>query len=993
MERPFPGGGRKGQEENPGQGTLLLPFCEISIMSNRHVGARGPNAGGRAFPPTRGPMQPLRNLLPRLIFALLAVLIPRPALAESLFYTIQAGSYARQADAEQTYTLLEGRLEESRRAFLRIERINDFFVVRVGRMEDAQAMHDLIQDVQAVVPDAMVVHGYLRKERIVRMDGAGEVQARPTVATIPPPQPAAEGWKMDTAPLAPAAEVQTLQVASHAGEAEALRQFDDLARRLPAEASQALRVERIGAFYAVRVGRGQGRAEMETLRRLSGGVLDQATILKAAIRPERIVRSLPEARTAPPSPPVPEAEPKQGDAPPSSGRVPPDSARPATAAPAVTVSPPVAKPSRPTPVSAESDRPRYSLQIATFARQEEAEAAYRKILPRLAPELVPTLRVEKISALYALRLGMSDTGPEMTALRGQLGDLVPRASVMRVYLKPERVVLQAAETAAAPVLSPDREQGREQPSVAQEKTNVKSEEVRPAAEERRPPAGADEPLGVEEKPRPAEPRIRPPRPQLKLDREAVEKMLISKYLDQNVQREERKTEENRKRTLQIAESANCLASGCHEGIGKGKTVHFPVRNARCAACHEQKEAEHPREGRPDFRLVRDAGELCLQCHPQETEGKKSRHDPYRTGDCGVCHDPHASEGSALLVTADAAVAEKICFTCHDRKGFLGKNPHGPVGMGACTFCHSPHDAAQPRLLRESGDAICFTCHSSFAEGLRVARYTHSAIRGGGCIQCHNPHVSEYENLLPERGDRFCYSCHDTMEQTFRKARTKHAGLFLEDQCATCHQAHYSEHQSLLLKEEYDLCLSCHTANTTIKSYAPKDIRTELATNEYIHGPVAAKKCAPCHEPHASEFGSLLREAYPDTIYAPFEPTQYALCMECHDAGLLTEKETRRATQFRNGSQNLHYRHASIERKGRTCKTCHKAHASDGPKLINRSGEDFGEWTMSLDFFATKAGGSCTPGCHREMSYDRDNPVNNTKKIEVGGKPFVDYQSK
>ena len=156
--------------------------------------------------------------------------------------------------------------------------------------------------------------------------------------------------------------------------------------------------------------------------------------------------------------------------------------------------------------------------------------------------------------------------------------------------------------------------------------------------------------------------------------------------------------------------------------------------------------------------------------------------------------------------------------------------------------------------------------------------------------------------------------------------------------------------------------------------------------------MAKGQCSPCHDPHGSKFLKLLIGPYPDSIYAPYTPEIYDFCFTCHDKELLTSQTSGSATDFRNGSKNLHHLHASIPQKGRTCRTCHESHSSNGPKLINQSGSSFGEWQMSISFSTTGSGGSCTPGCHRKMEYNRDKEVNNSVKESEFGTYHVEYES-
>jgi len=73
-----------------------------------------------------------------------------------------------------------------------------------------------------------------------------------------------------------------------------------------------------------------------------------------------------------------------------------------------------------------------------------------------------------------------------------------------------------------------------------------------------------------------------------------------------------------------------------------------------------------------------------------------------------------------------------------------------------------------------------------------------------------------------------------------------------------------------------------------------------------------------------------------------------------------------------------------ESKGRTCRACHEIHSISREKTI-RDSVPFGDWMIQTGYTKTATGGSCTPGCHQHLSYDRQNPVK-YEKIEL--KPAV-----
>jgi len=476
---------------------------------------------------------------------------------------------------------------------------------------------------------------------------------------------------------------------------------------------------------------------------------------------------------------------------------------------------------------------------------------------------------------------------------------------------------------------------------------------------------------------------RPPSPSPGSD--AYRRMLVAKYVGGG-----KRPKGNKERRIALADrfpaDPSCLANNCHDGLMDKTVGHYPAKTNRCSACHQQTGGSHPGGG--GFTTTHEGAALCRQCHPR-FGGKKNTHAPVASGDCLACHDPHSAPNRFLLPVGMER-QESLCMKCHDRGIMEQKRLHGPVGLGTCTYCHDPHESDQAPLLKDTPQRLCESCHNAIAQGIKESPYVHSVVTAKGCTSCHDPHGSRYENLLQLEGERFCFSCHEDIQDKYEKSRSTHGAMYLDAQCATCHFPHFSKEPYLLNRREYDLCLNCHSEDNPVRSKAPKNIKRELLKG-YIHQPVADGDCSLCHDPHGSKFAKLLVGPYPGSFYAPYTPEKYGLCFNCHDEELLTEAETE-ATGFRNGRRNLHYVHVAKERKGRTCQACHQAHASDGPKLINQLGATFGAWTMSIEFATTVNGGSCTPGCHRAMEYDREHPVDNSVQEGGYGEPFIDYKS-
>jgi predicted CXXCH cytochrome family protein len=149
---------------------------------------------------------------------------------------------------------------------------------------------------------------------------------------------------------------------------------------------------------------------------------------------------------------------------------------------------------------------------------------------------------------------------------------------------------------------------------------------------------------------------------------------------------------------------------------------------------------------------------------------------------------------------------------------------------------------------------------------------------------------------------------------------------------------------------------------------------EIADDTLIkHGPVSDGTCSGCHQVHGGDISRLLNKPYPEEFYSPFELERFELCFSCHDQQLVVQPKTDGLTRFRNGEVNLHFLHVNKDRRGRTCRACHNTHASTNPLHI-REAVPYGNWQLPINFTKSDTGGACAPGCHQELGYDRETPV-------------------
>ena len=304
--------------------------------------------------------------------------------------------------------------------------------------------------------------------------------------------------------------------------------------------------------------------------------------------------------------------------------------------------------------------------------------------------------------------------------------------------------------------------------------------------------------------------------------------------------------------------------------------------------------------------------------------------------------------------------------CHDFALTGNEIMHGPVGIGSCETCHDSHQSDLPGLITEEMPKLCFNCHE-YELGELSDDNVH-AVFETGCNICHDPHASERGDLLTKPLPDLCNQCHTDIEQLIAESDHTHMPVMMDQSCATCHSAHSSSEDWLLKAGGKELCLGCHNKPIAKGKTTISNIGEILNNPKSIHGPIEEGPCSSCHNPHADDHVKLLTGEYPDKQYAESTVENFYFCFMCHDGNILKLEFTTTATNFREGDQNLHYLHIKGKR-GRNCNLCHDAHASVNELLIKEK-VMFGNWEMPMKFKITENGGSCFPGCHGELGYNR-----------------------
>lgn len=328
--------------------------------------------------------------------------------------------------------------------------------------------------------------------------------------------------------------------------------------------------------------------------------------------------------------------------------------------------------------------------------------------------------------------------------------------------------------------------------------------------------------------------------------------------------------------------------------------------------------------------------------------------------------------AVLVMAATTYAYAASCGYADCHSDIISQKTVHPAADGGCLDCHTAEDPQiekhqeDPDSFKEfkfpvsEDEVLCFACHE---DNKTNRKYVHGPVASGDCVQCHNPHASDNSFMLKNDTVNLCKTCHSEMNNV---SQFKHQHQPVNDDCTACHDPHGSDHEMFLKKEMTQMCSDCHS-----------DLGERISTLEYVHAPVDSDGCSACHSVHGSDNPYILYEYFPQTFYNDYKKGLYALCFQCHDEERLSATASEDITGFRNGSVNLHNVHVTLEKKGRSCKSCHEVHASAQPLHIRKKVPfGTGGWELPIKYTKTDNGGSCNVGCHKPKAYDRANPVVN-----------------
>jgi hypothetical protein len=84
-------------------------------------------------------------------------------------YTIQTGSFTKISAAQKQFYSIMERLNGRERDYLRIEKVNNIYSVRLGKFEDYINAAEFLQTVRPQLSTVLILKAFIKDERIIRL--------------------------------------------------------------------------------------------------------------------------------------------------------------------------------------------------------------------------------------------------------------------------------------------------------------------------------------------------------------------------------------------------------------------------------------------------------------------------------------------------------------------------------------------------------------------------------------------------------------------------------------------------------------------------------------------------------------------------------------------------------------------------------------------------------------------------------------------------------
>lgn len=170
----------------------------------------------------------------------------------------------------------------------------------------------------------------------------------------------------------------------------------------------------------------------------------------------------------------------------------------------------------------------------------------------------------------------------------------------------------------------------------------------------------------------------------------------------------------------------------------------------CTKCHAIHGDASPVARQPD---------VCYGCHRNvKSQVSKLSHHPIPEGklSCSSCHNTHGTLTSHLV---KAETLNDLCYSCHAEKRGPFVWEHSPVEE-SCVICHTPHGSRQSKLLVQRLPNLCQECHdwsrhpgtAYDAKTAFAGRSPSNRFFARSCMNCHGQIHGSWSPVNPNNGE-------------------------------------------------------------------------------------------------------------------------------------------------------------------------------------------------------------------------------------------------
>ena len=240
--------------------------------------------------------------------------------------------------------------------------------------------------------------------------------------------------------------------------------------------------------------------------------------------------------------------------------------------------------------------------------------------------------------------------------------------------------------------------------------------------------------------------------------------------------------------------ADCLK--CHDPHqSKSPKLLLASVTASAAPVVAQVTPEHPYIDPKDIKA-----ESCLKCHPNVKAGKFV-HTAVGMG-CDNCHTATSEKNKTTMTYV--AVGGDLCAMCHEAQ--KASVQHQPYKSGQCLVCHDPHTGSYANQLRASTNALCLECHGPDSDPQKLPGEHQVAIFDG---KVKLP--EDYFRQVPILPLKYGLG-HPTEKHPVADAVNPKTKVAFQLNCLTCHQHHAGNVPAMLVKDQkndMNFCKTCH----------------------------------------------------------------------------------------------------------------------------------------------------------------------------------------